>query len=1476
MAFNTKLIYCETKDQFQKQLDAEQITDTSIVFIKSTGELWTHGKLCAGNFVSKDSNKIALTLGGSSVELSKAGHTHSYLPLSGGTLTGALNFANNTWNKLGDDAYIGDHNVGNHLCIKAISGTTAGIAFFNSSDGAIGKLASANNTLQWNGTNISLSNHNHDDRYVNITGDTMTGPLIVVGKGTSAFNTPGIIFGGNSGRIGTSGDNSLGIFAGNNITLRPGSLDASSGKGLYVSTTAITYNDNKVWHAGNDGSGSGMDADLLDGRQASSFVYINGILPVSTDLNDTTTPGYYKIQATSTDKNPNLPSGAYQYGMLIVVTYPSDTEHRILQLYYEHKANGFWRRMRNGSTWQAWSYIPCATDNVASASKVKVIQNITTNTNYPIVWSNQNNTNTSVSDLYKSWDHLYYNPSTHKLTSGGFIKAGSSNSYLLLGGGGHKAISDFALASSLNNYVTLTSAQTISGIKTFSSQQKFTVANGTSPFTVSSSTVVTNLNADLLDGVHNGKVNGYLNTISIPGTGGDKANWWCKIATVTITGQYSSKESIMLITDGYTTTSSSYYGFVYIKMQQQSSLGNSPNISLRTFGSIPTSNIEGRLTLSSSQSKLDIYLKLPYTYQAGSLSFLQGTDVRSVGSLIQTLPSASQNISCSNDLISGKLGTTTVGNTTTPIYLNSGTPTACSASISGNANTIAVRDGSGDLQCRLVRPTYANQTTISGALAYRVNNSSDNYIRFCSDTAAIRTWLGVSSSSHSHTVFKNNVMIKGTNGMSDSASIHLGIGDSDTGFKWISDGVVQMYSNNVNIGQWNASGMNWTKTPQVNGVAVALSNHNHDSAYLKVGDSATVGNNSKYLSFANNAGGIGGIMGDNDEWRIYGRSTAANAGYLEIATTDDGDGPIYVRQYTGSTFNSIKRTLTLLDASGNTSLPGNLSCGWINDALHIEGKNSNDTTVISGKGHSFIFGDIAWYAHVNYFFRPNYGSGGPTQANLIIQNASAAASNPTYTTTHSFLTTGIGYHSKGLGVAREASGSGVYTNTIYASNWFRSEGDTGWYNQTYGGGWYMQDTTWIRAYNNKGVMAIRFDADSGLAGSSWNNGDGAFTVRIHNNSNQTPILLAYRRRPDDTGANRLFALELLNSGSQLAFGMGGKHVATLNNKSELSASLFIGNLSGYASSAGVLHLEGEAGSSTGTSLPSNVGMQLYQYYGSGNGPTMYGNFLRIRGNNGGCGELFLGWQGDNNTSGIWYKSKRDVGSWGAWRQVAFTDSNVASADQAIVAEYLSPHYAGGVQTNPQTYFSNSTGVKVAMTGVGGMGSYWTDTLWINGYSSSDVKGMCALHFSKQNGPRFSISYQNHDNSFYGTCYEVWTSYNFNPSSVVSDNIKWAMYKVTIGSSSVSYSKMSGNHNFISGSSRLGTGSATLSLSYPSGASKTSIMMSATGHHAGSDWNRIVYASLQPDYGSSNQIKLMLGDDSINNDGEAIITFMYVG
>lgn len=42
-------------------------------------------------------------------------------------------------------------------------------------------------------------------------------------------------------------------------------------------------------------------------------------------------------------------------------------------------------------------------------------------------------------------------------------------------------------------------------------------------------------------------------------------------------------------------------------------------------------------------------------------------------------------------------------------------------------------------------------------------------------------------------------------------------------------------------------------------------------------------------------------------------------------------------------------------------------------------------------------------------------------------------------------------------------------NSISCSNWFRSSGNTGWYNTTYRGGWYMSDTSWIRAHNGVGI-----------------------------------------------------------------------------------------------------------------------------------------------------------------------------------------------------------------------------------------------------------------------------------------------------------------------------------------------------------------------------------------------------------------------
>ncbi len=52
------------------------------------------------------------------------------LPRTGGILTGALGFANSTWNPVGDDVAIGDHDVAGNLGVKGLNGTP-GISLYN-------------------------------------------------------------------------------------------------------------------------------------------------------------------------------------------------------------------------------------------------------------------------------------------------------------------------------------------------------------------------------------------------------------------------------------------------------------------------------------------------------------------------------------------------------------------------------------------------------------------------------------------------------------------------------------------------------------------------------------------------------------------------------------------------------------------------------------------------------------------------------------------------------------------------------------------------------------------------------------------------------------------------------------------------------------------------------------------------------------------------------------------------------------------------------------------------------------------------------------------------------------------------------------------------------------------------------------------------------------------------------------------------
>ena len=149
-----------------------------------------------------------------------------------------------------------------------------------------------------------------------------------------------------------------------------------SGGGDYAeykfSTTAMTAklngNTYTVWHSGNDGSGSGLDADKLDTYEASAFpryatttqlyngsgIPIDGALSSTLNFNGAVTPGCYIIGIATGDATNGPLGGAGHYGMLQVLKRTTD---QIWQIYLgtNEACELVIRRTTNGgTTWGAW------------------------------------------------------------------------------------------------------------------------------------------------------------------------------------------------------------------------------------------------------------------------------------------------------------------------------------------------------------------------------------------------------------------------------------------------------------------------------------------------------------------------------------------------------------------------------------------------------------------------------------------------------------------------------------------------------------------------------------------------------------------------------------------------------------------------------------------------------------------------------------------------------------------------------------------------------------------------------------------------------------------------------------------------------------------------------------------------------------------------------------------------------------------
>jgi hypothetical protein len=102
---------------------------------------------------------------------------------------------------------------------------------------------------------------------VNKAGDTFTGLVSIQGVGLAAgircYNTVA----NRDYRVIQKDDGSLQITDETDGVVR---FAITSSGTIYHGTTDL------MWHSGNDGAGSGLDADLLDGRQASDFALLSG------------------------------------------------------------------------------------------------------------------------------------------------------------------------------------------------------------------------------------------------------------------------------------------------------------------------------------------------------------------------------------------------------------------------------------------------------------------------------------------------------------------------------------------------------------------------------------------------------------------------------------------------------------------------------------------------------------------------------------------------------------------------------------------------------------------------------------------------------------------------------------------------------------------------------------------------------------------------------------------------------------------------------------------------------------------------------------------------------------------------------------------------------------------------------------------------------------------------------------------------
>lgn len=183
-------------------------------------------------------------------------------------------------------------------------------------------------------TNVQSALNELDDEKLPLTGGTISGDLVISGdfySNKTAVMTPesGVKF-----AMIVRGDATL-----NSPTLRFSAYDFTSYGNLGANASGDLYwGSNLLWHKGNDGAGSGLDADLLDARNSTAFAFSE--TTSKTDMNKVVQSGMYRFDTPS-----NVPTAA-RYGNVLVAHGGGDT---IFQIAADFQSNHIYWRSGNSS-----------------------------------------------------------------------------------------------------------------------------------------------------------------------------------------------------------------------------------------------------------------------------------------------------------------------------------------------------------------------------------------------------------------------------------------------------------------------------------------------------------------------------------------------------------------------------------------------------------------------------------------------------------------------------------------------------------------------------------------------------------------------------------------------------------------------------------------------------------------------------------------------------------------------------------------------------------------------------------------------------------------------------------------------------------------------------------------------------------------------------------------------------------------------